>query len=305
MTQHCITAHYGYDHVSAHESALIQALIYGSGRYLLQGLEATVPNSTTLHISNGIALLDGRWYLITGNGEDLEIPNGSIGMQRKDRVWFGYQRLGNKTDDIKLVYTVGVPSTGTPVAPANEHPGSILDGGSTVWIPAYEVPISGLTVGRPTPLLTSRVLAPPAQQCAQCDVLNQEIQQGLMLLRQKCAEADEIIRSVPAELSEMHKDIANMHTWLDEKQAQNEAQIRQLAAMLANNIAAYVMVGDTLAVPSNWIEYDPETETVQLAYTSYDEETGELSIDAPLTVDKRVEAVRAEVDYLLMISGEE
>ena len=65
------------------------------------------------------------------------------------------------------------------------------------------------------------------------------------------------------------------------------------------------MVGDTLAVPSAWIGYDPETETAELAYTSYDEETGEFSIDSPLTVDQRIDAVAAEVDYMLMISGEE
>lgn len=305
MTQHCITAHYGYDHVSAHESALIQALIYGSGRYLLQGLEATVPNSTTLHISNGIALLDGRWYLITGNGEDLEIPNGSIGMQRKDRVWLVYQRLGDKTDDIKLMYTAGVPSTGTPVAPANEHPGSILDGSSTVWIPFMEIPLSGLTVGRPTVLIGSRAISPPAQQCAECADMQRRMAEALARQETATAAAWEVVRAVPAELDEMQRQIDGMHTWLEATQAQNEAQIRQLAAMLANNIAAYVMVGDTLAAPSAWVEYDRETETVELAYTSFDEETGELSIDTPLTVDKRVEAVRAEVDYLLMISGEE
>lgn len=305
MTQHCITAHYGHDHVSAHEAALIQALIYGSGRYLLQGMQATVPNSTTLHIADGIALLDGRWYLITGNGEDLEIPHGSIGMQRKDRVWLVYQRLGDRTEDIRLEYTAGVPSTGTPVAPANEHPGSILDGSSTVWIPYLEIPLSGLTVGRPTVLIGSRAISPPAQQCEQCDVLNSEIQRGLAELRLKCAQADEIIRSIPADLAQMRREIADLHVWIEEKQAQNEAQIRQLAAMLANNIAAYVMIGDTLAVPSAWIDYDPETETASLAYTSYDEETGVFSIDSPVTVDKRIDAVAAEVDYMLMLSGEE
>ena len=305
MTQHCITAHYGYDHISAHETALIQALVYGSGRYLLQGMQAAVPNSTTLHISNGIALLDGRWYLITGNGEDLEIPHGSIGMQRKERVWLVYQRLGDKTEDIRLEYTAGVPSTGMPIAPENEHPGNILDGSSTVWIPYLEIPLSGLTVGRPTVLIGSRGISPPPQQCEQCAALNAEIQRGLMELRLKCAQADEIIRSVPADLAQMRESIAGMREWIKEKQAQNEAQIRQLAAMLANNIAAYVMVGSTLAAPSAWVDYDSKTRTVSLAYTSRDEETGELRIDAPLSVDGRIDAVAAELDYVLMISGEE
>lgn len=305
MTQHCITAHYGYDHVSAHDAALIQALIYGSGRYLLQGLTATVPNSTTLHINNGIALLDGRWYLITGNGEDLEIPHGSIGMQRKDRVWLVYRRLSDKTDDIRLEYTAGVPSTGTPVAPANEHPGSILDGSSTVWIPFMEIPLSGLTVGRPTVLIGSRAISPPAQQCAECADMQRRMAEALARQEAATAAAWEVVRAVPAELDEMQRQIDGMHTWLEATQAQNEAQIRQLAAMLANNIAAYVMVGDTLAAPSAWVEYDRETETVELAYTSFDEETGEFSIDAPLTVDRRIDVVAAEVDYILMLSGEE
>lgn len=305
MTQHCITAHYDRDHVSAHEAALIQALVYGSGRYLLQGMQATVPNSTTLHIADGIALLDGRWYLIAGNGEDLEIPHGSIGMQRKDRVWLVYQRLGDKTEDIRLEYTAGVPSTGTPVAPANEHPGSILDGSSTVWIPFMEIPLSGLTVGRPTVLIGSRAISPPAQQCAECSDMQRRMAEALARQEAATAAAWEVVRAVPAALDEMQRQIDGMHTWLEATQAQNEAQIRQLAAMLANNIAAYVMVGDTLAAPSAWVDYDRETETVELAYTSFDEETGEFSIDAPLTVDKRIDAVAAEVDYMLMLSGEE
>ena len=309
MTEHFIQAHKGKDHVSSDDDRSLWACLLGKGRHIAAGWEEelalSVPSSNTLHIGRGYAFLDGGWYRISGSGEDVEIPPGSIGVNRKDRVFLVYTRGADDVERVTRQLVPGTPTTGTPISPANEHPGNILDGDATVWIPLCDLPVSGLTVGKPVMLLGKRALSPPAQQCEQCDALFSEVRSVLSECIMATTRALEVIRSVPAELAEMHKDIADMHTWLEEKQAQNEAQIRQLAAMLANNIAAYVMVGDTLAVPSNWIEYDPETETATLAYTSYNDETGEFSIDTPLTVDKRVEAVRAEVDYLLMISGEE
>lgn len=309
MTEHYIQAHMGKDHVSSDDARTQWACLFGKDRAIVSGwaeeLALTVPSMSTLHVGTGYAFIDGGWYRVSGAGVDLEIPSGSIGMNRKDRAYLTFTRGADDVEGMALQYVIGDPTTGTPTAPANEHPGSILDGDATVWIPFCDVPLSGLTVGKPVMLLNKRTFSPPAQQCAECSEMFRLMSDALSRQEAATAAAWEIVRSVPAELAEMHSEISDMHTWLEEKQAQNEAQIRQLAAMLANNIASYVMVGDTLAVPSSWIDYDPETETVQLAYTSYDEETDEFSIDSPLTVDSRIDAVAAEVDYALMIMGEE
>lgn len=309
MTEHYIQTHQGRDHVSSDDARAMWACLLGTGRAIAAGwgeeMALTVPSMGTLHVGTGFALIDGGWYRISGAGVDLEIPSGSIGMNRRDKVFGVFARGADDVEELKLRYVVGNPTTGTPVAPANEHPGNVLDGDATVWVPFCEVPLSGLTVGKPVMLLGKRVLSPPAQQCAECADMQRTMAEALARQEAATAAAWEVVRAVPADLQQMRDDIAGMRDWLEQKQAQNEAQIRQLAAMLANNIAAYVMVGDTLAAPSAWVSYDEEAETLELAYTSRDEETGGLRIDAPLSVDSRIDAVAAEVDYALMLMGEE
>lgn len=305
MAQHFITAHFGEEHVSAHEAALIQALLYGRGRYRVEGMSLSVPNPFLLHVDNGIALIDGRWYLVSGGGENLEIPPGSIGMNRKDRVYLMYQRTVDGIDDLKLEYVTGTPTTGAASPPVNEYPTSIFDQPTHAWIPFCDIPISGYTVGTPTMLLETRALVLPAQQCEQCSDLMQSVMSALTDCRMATAQAQEVVRSVPAALAEYDQRIRQIEKLVDDKIELMAKQIRQLAAMLANNIAAYVLVGDTLAVPTSWIDYNDEKQSVKLQYTSYDESQGKFSIDQPITIDERVEANAANVDYLLMMSGEE
>ncbi len=309
MTEHYIHTHQGRDHVSSDDARNMWACLLGKGRYIASGwledLALSVPNSSTLRVGCGIAVVDGGWYRISGSGETRTIPPGSIGMNRKDRAYLVFRRQSDRVEGMTLEYMTGTPTTGTPAAPENEYPGNVLDGDATVWIPFCDVPLSGLTVGKPVMLLGKRAFSPPAQQCAECAQMQQQMANALSRQEAATAAAWEVVRSVPAELKQMHDDIAGMREWIEDKQAQNEEQIRQLAAMLANNIASYVMVGDTLAAPSAWIDYDPDTQTAELAYTSYDEETGEFRIDAPLTVDKRIDVVAAEVDYALMLMGED
>lgn len=305
MAQNLITAHYGEDHVSAHEVALIQGKLYGRGRYLIEGMGVTAPNPFTLHIDNGIALIDGRWYLITGGGENLEIPPGSLGMNRKDRVFLTYQRGVDGIEDPQLEYVAGTPTTGRATAPVNQYPASLYDQPTRAWVPIVELPLSGFTVGTPTMLLEDRALSLPASQCEQCSSMMAEIQRELSDSRAATAAAWEVVRAVPVALAEYDQRIKHIEELVDDKIALMEGQIRQLAAMLANNIASYVLVGDVLAVPSAWIDYNEEAQSAMLAYTSYDETTGVFSIDQPISIDERVETNAAMVDYLLMMNGEE
>ena len=316
MTEHYIQTHQGRDHVSSDDARAMWACLLGTGRTIAAGwgeeMALTVPSNGTLHVGTGFALIDGGWYRISGSGVDLEIPSGSIGMNRRDKVFGGFVRGADDVEELKLRYVVGNPTTGTPVAPANEHPGNILDGDATVWVPLCEVPLSALTVGKPVMLLGKRALSPPAQQCAECADIQRQMAEALSRQEMATAAAWEVVRAVPAALEEMRQDIAGMREWLEIEQAKNRRDIEQLAAMLANNIASYVMIGDTLAAPMSWIAYDEERQSAQLKYTSFDEEAGALRFDVPLSIDGRVteiegrsDAVAANIDYLLMLSGEE
>lgn len=305
MTQHFLTAHFGEPHVSAHEAALVQALLYGRGRFRIEGLGLSVPNPTRLHVENGTALIDGRWFIITGGGEDVEIPAGSIGMQRKDRVFLSYHRTAEGIEELTLEYVVGTPTTGSPTAPTNQYPTSIFDQPTKAWIPFCDIPITGYTVGAPTMLLESRALTLPANQCEQCSSITYTINSALADCRSATTRAEEVIRSVPATLAQYDQRIKDIETLVDDKIVLMGKQINQLAAMLASNIASYVFVGETLAVPQSWIAYSEANESVMLQYTSYDSSTNKFTFDVPITLDERVEANAAKVDYLMMMAGGE
>lgn len=316
MTEHYIQTHRGEDHVSSDDARSQWACLLGTGRAIVHGWEdemaLSVPASNTLHVGTGYALIDGGWFRISGAGENRDIPSGSIGMNRMDRVFLAYTRGADDVEKMTLWYVVGAPTTGTPTSPANEHPGDILKGDATVWIPFCDVPLSGLTVGNPVMLLGKRALSPPAQQCAECVDMQRQMAEALSRQEMATAAAWEVVRAVPAALDEMRQDIASMREWLEVEQAKNRRDIEQLAAMLANNIASYVMVGDVLAVPSSWIDYNEDDQSAQLKHTSFDEETGQMRFDVPLSIDGRVteiegqtDAVAANTDYLLMLAGEE
>lgn len=298
---HLVTGHLGEPHVSSDDAGKLTSLTLGSGRYIMEGFDVRISSADSVVVEAGCILADGRFIRLP-RPVVVPLENGQLGRNRIDQLRIRYECFANGVEVPSFVVATGTPTTGRASVPLNDHAGNILAHDRIVDIPLANLPKSGLTPGTPVRLLPPWVWPPSnTDMNALVEQISSMMSDGALAN----AAAWEIVRAIPAELTQMHNKIDDMHDWMNEKQAQNEAQIRQLAAMLANNIAAYVMIGDTLAAPSAWIDYDPDTETASLAYTSYDEETGTLSIDSPLTMDKRVEAVRAEVDYLLMISGEE
>lgn len=298
---HLVIGHEGKPHVSSDDAGKLMSLTLGSGRYIMEGLDVRISSATTVVVEAGCILADGRFIRLPAP-QVVELENGQIGRNRIDQLRIRYECFANGAEQASFVMVTGTPSTGAASVPLNEHTGNILNHDRIVDIPLANLPKSGLTPGTPVRLLPTWVW-PPAN--TDMNAYIDQISKIMSDVASATAAAWEVVRAVPADLQQMRDDIAGMRDWLEQKQAQNEAQIRQLAAMLANNIAAYVMVGDTLAAPSAWVGYDPEAETLELAYTSRDEETGGLRIDAPLSVGSRIDAVAAELDYVLMISGEE
>lgn len=298
---HLVIGHEGKPHVSSDDAGKLMSLTLGSGRYIMEGFDVRISSATTVVVEAGCILADGRFIRLP-TPQVVELENGQIGRNRIDQLRIRYECFASGVEKPSFVVATGTPSTGAASVPLNEHTGSILNHDRIVDIPLTNLPKSGLTPGTPVRLLPTWVW-PPANtdMNAYVDQIAKIMSDGSLAN----AAAWEVVRAVPADLQQMRQEIADMHAWLEEEQAANKRAIQQLAAMLANNIAAYVMVGDTLAAPSAWVDYDGDTDTLSLAYTSRDEETGNLRIDAPLTVDKRIDQVAAEVDYMLMLSGEE
>lgn len=306
MAQHLITAHYGEPHVSAHEAALVQSLLYGRGRYKVDGMALTVPNPSLLHIDNGIALIDGRWYIITGGGENVSIPPGSIGMQRKDRVFLSYHRSADGIDEMSLEYVVGTPSTGSPTSPVNQHPASLFDQPTNAWIPFCEIPVSGYTIGQPTMLLETRALAPSASQCAECSSIMAQAAQVLSDCRAAQARAVETVRANEAKLAEINAKQAEWSKKM-ERLDEYEAELSDFAQILANQMENYMILGNTLIVPAAWKTYDPESHSISLQYAEQDGTS--LSLTKAPTVatrqqetEEQTEVNRADIDFLMMMS---
>lgn len=309
MTQHFIQTHKGEDHISSDDARSQWACLLGKGRAIAAGWEEemalSVPSNNTLHIGCGYALIDGGWYRISGSGEDISIPPGSIGMNRRDAVFLAYTRGADDVESMTHWYVTGNPTTGTPTAPTNEHPGNILSGDATVWILLGEVPISGLTVGKPVLMLGKRALSPPAQQCAECSSIMTQITQALADVRSAEAQAVETVRANEAILTEINK---KQNEWSKkmERLDEYEAELSDFAQILADQIGNYMILGHKLIAPSAWVEYDHETHSVKLRYAEQD--GTKVSLTKAPTVASQQEATQeqtdintADIDFLMML----
>lgn len=310
MTEHFIQTHQGKDHISADDARSQWACLLGKGRSIASGweeeMELSVPSNNTLHIGRGYALVDGGWFRISGSGENRTIAPGTIGMNRMDKVFLVYTRGADDVEDMTVQIVTGNPTTGTPTAPANQYPGNILDGDATVWIPYGELPISGLTVGKPVLLMEKRKLSPPAQQCAECKSIMAQLTQALADCRLAEARALEVVRAnqaILADITQKQEEWAEKMKRLDEY----EAELSDFAQILVDQIGNYMILGHKLIAPSSWVTYDPDTNTVRLKYAELD--GTKLSLAEAPTVASRQEATQeqtdvntADIDFLMMMS---
>lgn len=286
------------------------ACLLGKERGIASGWEdelaPSVPSLNTLHVGCGYALLDGGWYRVSGAGEDRELQPGSIGMNRKDRAFLVFTRGADGVEGMTLQVVTGTPTTGTPVAPSNEHPGNILDGDATVWIPYCEIPFSGLTVGKPVMLLGKRALSPPAQQCAECASVMSQISQALADCRSAEARAVETVRANEAILAEINRKQAEWAKKM-ERLDEYERELADFAQILADNLDSYMIIGSKLVVPTTWKEYDADAHTVRLKHA--EPEGTLLSLAKAPTVagrqrdtQEQTDVNTADIDFLLMMN---
>lgn len=286
---HLITSHRGEPHVSADDSAKLTSLTLGAGRYVMEGFDVRISSATSVVVESGCVLVDGRFIRLS-TPEVVTLENGQLGRNRIDQLRIRYECFADGREMASFIVVTGTPSSGPASVPVNEYDGNILNLDRIVDIPLANLPKSGLTPGTPVRLIQPWVWPPSNTDMTYIlNQINQVLSEGALAN----AQAWEIVRSIPAELERMSDEIDGMDRWLKEEQAQNRRDIEQLMAMVAGNVGNYVIMGDALAGPSTWIEYTKATETVRLAYSSYDESSHEFTINESDTIDYRVDETHA------------
>lgn len=149
---HLVTSHQGQPHVLAINDARRNAATYGGGKYVLplrDQFAASVPNSNTIRIQGGDAMVCGRHWAIDGAYEDYTLDNGTPGYNRIDIVVARIET--SPAEKVEIIVRKGEETAGEPVAPSHID-GDLLAGDSAAEQPLYEVRIEGLTPHEPVPL---------------------------------------------------------------------------------------------------------------------------------------------------------
>ena len=147
-----VTGRWGETHVTSAQAGNFNSGIVGDGCYVMSGLDATMTNANTCHISPGFGSFNGRDFEVPAGGIDLTIDNGTQAQYRNDLVVVRYAlEPSSQTESAELVVVKGAPAASEPADPAINE-GSILDGDSPVDMPLWRIPLDGITVGDPVRL---------------------------------------------------------------------------------------------------------------------------------------------------------
>ena len=159
MTVNLITGKGGSLHVTSGDMGAIQAGVLGSGNYLLANADGSYP-TVTMKDANNInvpvmnLVLAGRYARVTA-AETVQVASGESGKNRNDILCLKYARDDKNVESLSFEVLQGTPSTSTaadPTIPA----GSVLNGDATVYFPIARIPITGITVGTPVQLFSTR-----------------------------------------------------------------------------------------------------------------------------------------------------
>ncbi len=141
MTVHLVTGHRGEVHVTAAEQGALNARLWGEGAYVLDGCAATASDSNTVHIADGVLLVQGRHVAIEDNGEDVPIENGTVDKVRRDLICLNYE-MNAQSGIEKCSFTVVKGTTGTSYVTPTVASKSILDGDNPCAVPFATVDIN-------------------------------------------------------------------------------------------------------------------------------------------------------------------
>lgn len=154
---HLVTGHAGQGHVTAADHGSLNAVLFGTGNYVLNRgskFAATVVTNNTIRIADGDIMMQGRHIRINeGSYVDLSIENGAQGMHRNDLIVVRYTKDSlTSVEECNLVVLKGTAVESNPSDPAHTEGDIINDHDLTVDMPLYRLPIVGLNVGTPVAL---------------------------------------------------------------------------------------------------------------------------------------------------------
>lgn len=156
---HLVTGYAGEAHVTAADSASLNAAIIGPGDYVLNRgsqFAPTVISNNQIRISDGDILMQGRHIrLAEGSTVDLAIENGVSGQYRNDLIVARYTKDSSTgVEDCNLVVIKGTAVSSNPADPAYTSGDIINDHVLIADMPLYRVPLNGLNVQELVPLFT-------------------------------------------------------------------------------------------------------------------------------------------------------
>lgn len=263
MAYNLITGRDEVDHVTSDDMGTLYALTKGDGRYKLDEIECTVIDANTVHVSAGNLLIDGRHFRNSAEGENLTIANGSQGMNRIDLIVsrYEYETIGEDyLEHGDLVVIQGTATSGEPDVPECAG-GSILNNDSIVEVPLFTVPITGIAVGTPSACLLDDYELPAKYGGTGVAVeLVHEVRSAVADATAAAAAAN----AAAAKSVEIAEGAAT------------QEELAQIAAALASVTGGYMVVGDTIFVPS--AKGVATGDEITFYSASFNSETGAISL---------------------------
>lgn len=143
-----VTGSTGTNHITAADDGALHAALVGEGLVIFNTgacFAASVINSTTVRVSDGEGLIDGRHFrLRPGETEELALSDGVAGFNRVDLVALHYVNSGG-VESIALEVLEGDYSEGEasdPAYPRNDD--GILGGALEYYAPLYRLSREGI-----------------------------------------------------------------------------------------------------------------------------------------------------------------
>ena len=145
MTVHLVTGHSGEVHVTAAEQGALNAHLWGPECYWLTGTAISIVDNNTVHIAEGVLLLNGRHVNINDGGDDVSIETGTVGQYRRDLICYKYSMDElSGVEKVTLEVIKGEYGDGYTTPTVDQQ--SILDGANPCLVPAYTVDIDNQLV---------------------------------------------------------------------------------------------------------------------------------------------------------------
>lgn len=139
MGIHLLTGHAGAPHVTSDDQRRQNAVLHGTGAFIIDGCACTMKDATTAHVSEGLMVLNGAFVRVTSGGIDVPVPSGSLGESRTDYIVARYSVAANGVESVSVVCKKNARGSG----------GNILQGSTVAEFEMYSLEINGVNVGTP------------------------------------------------------------------------------------------------------------------------------------------------------------